>query len=265
MTTENRGASNNIEHTKISLEEMANSYLDSLQRNYDMVCYTLAGSRKTNEEDYDDFSQQLQVMPRQPSRMSFDDAKKSSEQWLLRNSLADALALVMPVLEDARTVCALCDFKASGKKDHDELQQIATDQRSEFLQFEIADKFSTLKEKYQISTDVEDHILGLMELTKALMTKGGILTDEEADENGECLLKIRSVHIVQDSQPSEGGAASVNLSRRVGDSEKVFTVGQEIHFSKADHVGALLTVGIFITDVLKGVQTYAQKTGAAED
>jgi hypothetical protein len=67
------------EQTKISLEEMAIRYLDVLQRNYDMVCFTLAGSRKINESDYDDFSQQLQVMPRQPARMEFEKAKFASE------------------------------------------------------------------------------------------------------------------------------------------------------------------------------------------
>jgi len=251
------------ETTTISLEEMAARYLDTLQRNYDMVSYTLAGSRKINESDYDEFSQQLQVMPRQPSRLSFDKAKVASEQWLLRNSLADGLAIVMPVLEDARTICALCDFKASGSTDQDELQKIASNQRAEFLQEEIGRKFEILEERYQIGCDVKEHILGLMEFTKALMMKDGILTAEESSDGEKRQLKIRSVQIVQSG---DGGdtSGSLSLTRRVGDSERDIKVGDSIHFTKAEHIGAILTIGIFVTDILRGIQAYAQSTGAAD-
>lgn len=250
--------------TKISLEEMATRYLDALQKNYDMVSFCLAGSRQINEADYDEFSQQLQVMPRQPARMEFEKAKFASEQWLLRNSLADGLALVMPVLEDARTVCALCDFKAAGSTDPVELQKIATTHRAEFLQIEIAKKFEFLLQKYGIACDVTPHILGLMEVTKALMMKDGILTEEETEDGARRTVKIRSVQIVQSPETNASGGASLNLTRRVGDSEKVIRVGDSIHFTKAEHIGSLLTIGIFITDILRGVQSYAQKTGAAD-
>lgn len=252
------------EQTRISLEEMAVRYLDPLQKNYDMVCFSLAGSRKLNEADYDDFSQQLQVMPRQPARLEFEKAKFASEQWLLRNSLADGLALVMPVLEDARTVCALCDFKASGSRDQVELQKIATTDRAEFLQMEIEKKFEFLLGKYKIACEVTPHILSLMEVTKALMMKDGILTAEESEDGTHRTVKIRSVQIVQSPGNEGAGAGSMNLTRRVGDSEKVIRVGDQIHFSKAEHIGALLTIGIFITDILRGVQQYAQATGAAD-
>lgn len=252
------------EHTTISLEEMAARYLDTLQKNFDMVSYTLAGSRKINESDYDEFSQQLQVMPRQPSRLAFDKAKTASEQWLLRNSLADGLAVVMPVLEDARTICALCDFKASGSTNQEELNEIASTQRAEFLQQEIGKKFEILEERYGITCDVKDHILGLMEFTRALMTKDGILTEAEAPD-GKRTLKIRSVQIVQSGTSKEGDQpGSLNLSRQVGDSEREIKVGESIFFSKAEHIGAILTIGIFVTDILRGIQAYAQSTGAAD-
>lgn len=252
------------EHTKISLEEMANRYLDSLQKTYDMVCYTLAGSRRLNEADYDEFSQQLQVMPRQVARMEFERAKFATEQWLLRTSLADSLALVIPVLEDARTICALCDFKASGSRDQDALQKIATVKRSEFLQQPIEDKFKLLAEKYNITCEVTPHVLGLMEITKALMTKDGILTEEESEDGAMRRLLIRSVQIVQTPDADTSGGNRLSLSRKVGDSERQIKVGEKIHFTKAEHLGSLLTMGIFITDILKGIQLYAQSTGAAD-
>lgn len=252
------------EQTIISLEEMAARYLDRLQNIYDMVSYTLAGYRKTSESDYDEFAQQLQVMPRQPARLSYEEVKPASEQWLLRNTLSDGLAIVMPVLEDARTICALCDFKGSGNKDPEQLNEIASNQRAEFLQQEIDKKFEILEERYGIATEVKAHILSLMEITKALMMKEGVLTDEEA-EDGKRRLRIRSVQIVQSSSAeSSAKPGSLNLTRQVGDMERDIEVGETIYFTKAEHIGAILTIGIFVTDVLRGIQAYAQSTGAAD-
>lgn len=254
------------EKTVISLEEMAARYLDRLQGVYDVVSYTLAGSRRICESDYDEFAEQLQVMPRQPARLSFDQVKPVAEQWLLRNSLSDCLEIVVPVLEDARTICALCDFKASGSSNQEELNEIAANQRAEFLQQEIDKKFDFLREHYRIETEVRDHILGLMQFMRALLVKEGVLTKEEAEDETKRTLRIRSVQIVQASDSGQSASpGSLNLSRKVGDIEREIKVGETIRFTKAEHIGAILTVGIFVTDILRGIQAYAQSTGAADD
>jgi hypothetical protein len=248
--------------TRISLEEIATKYLGSLQKSHDMLSYFLSGSRKVSEADYDEFSNQLQVMPRQQARMGFEDVKRSTQQWILRNTLSDSLALVMPLLEDARTVCALCDFKAAGKTDQEELQKIAGNDRGEFLQKPLEQKFSYLEDTYEITCEVKEHILALMKLCQSLMTKDGILTEDEAPD-GSITLRIRSVQIVQ-SPGNEQSSQSVSLSRQVGDSTREINVGEHIHFNKAEQVGSILTIGVFISDILKGIQLYAKKTGVAE-
>jgi hypothetical protein len=73
------------------------------------------------------------------------------------------------------------------------------------------------------------------------------------------------VQIVQSSSvesPAEPG--SLNLTRQVGDTERDIKVGETIYFTKAEHIGAILTIGIFVTDILRGIQAYAQSTGAAD-
>lgn len=252
---------NSSQTTRISLEEIATKYLGALQKNHDMLSFFLSGSRKTTESDYDEFSNQLQVMPRQVDRMDFENAKRATQQWVLRNTLSDSLALVMPLLEDARTVCALCDFKSSGSTDQAELQKIANQDRAEFLQKPLAKKFAHIEETYDVTCEVTEHILALMDICKALMTKDGILSEDEAVD-GKRTLKIRSVQIVQTPSSDDSGQ-NLSLSRKVGDSTRDIKVGEEIHFNKAEQIGSILTVGVFISDILKGIQAYAQKTGAA--
>ena len=252
--------------TTISLEQMATRYLDALQKVHDLVCFTLAGARKISEQDYDEFSQQLQIMPRQQSRMAFEKAKEATQQWLLRNSLGDSLALVVPLMEDCRTICELCQLKAAKKTGKAALNKVRGKSRTDFLQLPPEEKFTHLKENYDIGCEVDEHILALLSLTKCLMMNNGVVSTEAADDKGELRVKIRSVQLVQGAGTAEDMAkGKLTLSRKVGDSELVFKENEQIGFSKAEHIGALLTVGVFVTNMLQGLQAYAKKTGAASE
>lgn len=249
----------------ISLNEVATRYLDSLQRVYDIVSYSLAASRRINEHDYDEFSQQLQVMPRQQARMDFEKAKDATEHWFLRNSLGDAIALVGPLMEDCRTISALCTYKVAGKNDQARLQAIVGEERQKFMQLPAKEKFRVLTEEYSVSSPVQEHIEGLLDAAKCLIWKNGVVSEEEVNSDGKLKFKIRTVHIVPVSAPSPGKEPTLSITRRMGDSEKVFAVGETIGLSKAEHIGAIITVGLFIASMLQALQDFAKKIGAADD
>lgn len=253
--------SNQQQSTTISLEQMATRYLDALQKIHDMVCFTLAGARGISERDYDEFSQQLQVMPRQQSRREFENAKITTQRWILRNSLGDALALVAPIMEDCRTICELCDAKAESKTDATSLAAIRGDNRQKFLQLKPEKKFDDLAERFNIQCDVKSHVLNLLHVTRSLMTNDGVLAKEDCDAEGGITLRIRSVQLAQ--SPDE--ADKLVLKRQIADSERRIQAGEEINFSKAEHIGSLLTIGVFVTEMLQGLQNYAKATGNARE
>jgi len=248
-------------NTTISLDDMATRYLDALQKIHDMVCFSLAGARGISERDYDEFSQQLQVMPRQQSRREFEHAKQATQQWVLRNSLGDALALVAPLMEDCRTICELCDAKAQGKTDAASLDKIRGENRQQFLQLKPAEKFDHLASHFNIQCEVKEHILVLLRITHSLMANDGKLAKEDCDSDGGVTLKIRSVQLTQDPAQSD----SLVLKRQIADSERRIQEGEEIHFSKAEQIGSILTIGVFVTEMLQGLQNYATSTGNARE
>jgi len=253
--------SKTTETQTISLEDMATRYLDALQKVHDMVCFSLAGARMVSERDYDEISQQLQVMPRQQNRMPFERAKEASEQWLLRNSLADSLALVAPLMEDTRTLCELCELRAAGTTDRASLDQVRGANRDAFLRLAPKEKFARLRERFDIGCEVEPHILALLAVTQCLLGNDGRLSAEAAGEAGELRVPIRSVHLV----PAGESEGRVTLERSIEDNERVLAVGQPIRFSRAELIGAILTVGMFVGNLLQGLQEYAKKTGAASE
>jgi hypothetical protein len=246
--------------TTISLNDVAVRYLDHYQKLFDLLIFSLSSFRKASEQDYDEFANQLVIMPNNKSRMSFEKAKDATESWVLKHILSEALGSVVPLMEDSRTICALCDFKAANSNDAAKLQAITTTDRQEFLQLPVAKKFEVLTSKYNLTNDVQEHVISLMEVTRALLVKDGVLTNEETGNKPEMTLKIRSVTLVQNPGPNN---ESFNLSRKISDNTRTVKVGEKIVLSKAEQFGALITLAIFLSSLLQGVQNYARKTGAA--
>jgi hypothetical protein len=251
-----------VSTTTISLNDVADRYLSHYQKLFDISMFSLSSFRKANEQDYDEFAQQLIVMPKNQSRMSFDKAKDATENWVLKHVLAEALGSLVPLMEDCRTICALCDFKTAKKQTNSEVQTIVGQQRQDFIAMPLADKFKLLKEKYNLSSEVQEHVQSLLSVTRAL-ARDSVLTEMETDGKPETTLMIRAVTLVQNPAKGPNGEQTVNLSRKVADHSRVVKVGEKITFTKAEQFGSLVTMAIFLGSMLQGVQAYAKKTGAA--
>ena len=251
-----------VSNTTISLNEVADRYLSHYQKLFDISMFSLSSFRKASEQDYDEFAQQLIVMPKNQGRMSFDKAKDATETWVLKHVLAEALGSVVPLMEDCRTICALCDFKTAKKQNPAEVQEITGKQRQEFIGLSLADKFKVLKEKYNLDSEVKEHVQSLLQVTRAL-ARDSVLTETETEGKPETTLKIRAVTLVQNPAKGPNGEATVNLSRKIADATRVVKVGEKITFSKAEQFGSLVTMAIFLGSMLQGVQANAKKTGAA--
>jgi len=116
----------------ISLNEIADRYLKVYQRLFDIAMINMAGARKVSEEDYEAVTNQFPVQPQQKERRDFEDAKDEAFDWQCRGLISEALSTVVPLMEDCRTVLALCDYKAAGKNDPDRIKEITDKERKEF-------------------------------------------------------------------------------------------------------------------------------------
>jgi hypothetical protein len=99
----------------ISLKDMAQRYLGAIQRSFDVAAVVVQGTREVNERGYDDLIASSRFLPNREQHRSFSEAKAIAERWILRNLLSDAFGAVVPFLEDARTICALDEWKKAGR------------------------------------------------------------------------------------------------------------------------------------------------------
>ncbi|MEM9444856.1 MAG: hypothetical protein AAGA18_05830 [Verrucomicrobiota bacterium] len=247
---------------KISLNEIADRYLNVYQRLFDIAMVNLAGYRKVSEEDYDSVTNQFPVQPQQKERRSFEAAKNASQDWLTRNLITEALSTIVPLLEDCRTVLALCDYKSAGKNDATEIQKITGKDRQEFMNLPVPDKFKFLKDKYSASSELQEQILSLMDFSRGMIMFEGKAT-KEICQDGKYIFKIRTITLSQTPAKSDSGEPILGLTRKMSDHTRQFKEGDQLELNKGEMIGSLVTIAGFLATLLASVQGYAKKVGAA--
>ena len=232
----------------ISLKEMGERYLGAMQRTHDIAAMVVQGAREVNERGYDELTAAARFLPAQNLRRPFAFAKPLAERWLLRNLLTDAFGALVPFIEDARTVCALHDWKVAGS-DAAKLPAIFREQRTDFLRKDLAAKLAHLRETHGLEPQLAEHIVGLEALAACLVRHDGIV-----QKDAPLAFTIVSLDLV--AAPAESGRP---VQPRLGETRNEFAPGAEVALEKVEYLNVLATIALFMNATLRRLQ---EKLGA---
>lgn len=238
---------------QINLGEMSLKYLGAIQRVFDMAACTVGSLRNQTEKDYDEFARALRFMPSQQHHLAFDAVRPVAESWLLRQLLAEAAGLLVPVLEDARSVAALATWKSTGSNDQSQLQKILGEDRQAFIRQSFDDKLKLLREEYNIASPNETSIHSYLKLGQAL-ARGGTVTDADANDGKDLVVRLMALDI----QPAKAGENQ--MTGRVVDVPKRFAAGDKIELKKEEVLSVFGGISLFITAIMSSLQGFVQKT-----
>jgi hypothetical protein len=247
--------------TQINLAEVVSRYLEGLQRVHDVINYVLAGERLLNEQEYENFSRASRVMPSQATRMDYDKAKEETNNWLLKQTLNETLGLLTLYLDDCRTICSICQWKADSGRTDGQLQKILNEDRATFLRLDLPAKIDALGSQYGISSTTADHVKSLYKARLSLSNANGLVSDKEAVD-GKLAVTLRNVQLV--SKPAEGQGGGVFVTSEVGDISKSFAVGDKVKLAKSEHLACILTIAFYVTTLAQSLRDYAQKLGVTQ-
>jgi hypothetical protein len=241
---------------QINLREMGLKYLGASQRTFDLTACTIGALRCETERDYDEFARSVRFMPSQQHHLAFDAIRPAAESWLLRQLLSEALSLLVPLLEDARSVAALAAWKAEGGIDQTRLQRILQEDRQAFLRLSLDDKLKHVKEKFALSAPNESFLNGYLKLGQALV-RGGAVIEADATDDGALVVRLAAV----DLQPASGeGVAAGAMTGRLVEMQKRFAVGDKLEFRKEEVLSLFASISLFITGIMGSLQAFVQKT-----
>jgi hypothetical protein len=228
----------------ISLQDMAQRYLGAMQRTHDIAAMVVQGTREVNERGYDELAAAARFMPAQNQRRAFAAAKPVAERWLLRHLLSDAFGALIPFLEDARTICALNEWKKAGS-DPTTLQPIFKEQRAEFVRKDTAARLAHLKDSYGLEPQLSAHITGLEALAACL-----VRTDGMVPKDGPALaFTIVSLDLVA----APAGSAQP-VQPQLGEARREFAPGAEVSLEKVEYLNVLATIALFMNATLRRLQ-----------
>lgn len=245
---------------KVSLGDLTQRYLTALQRNFDVTAYLVEGTRRVDERTYDEFSAAVRFQPSQKDRQRFDVAKEDAERWLLKSLLAESLSLVVPFLEDVRSIAGLAAIQAGGKNDQVALQKLLGEDRQAFLALDLADKFKHLQTEFAISSPISGSVLALTKLGVCIAARRGVVSDKDVTDGSALVLSLVALDLVPTTKPGE---AAPTIVPQVGELKRTFSIGETIRMEKTDYLNVITTLAIFINSTMKSVQTWVQaKQGA---
>ena len=246
--------------SQINLGEVVNNYLKALQRVFDVMNYTLASERLLNEQEYEEFSRGNRVMPSQQSRLDYEGARDETNTWLLKQTLNEALGVLVLFLDDCRTLGTLSSWKSKGGAGTD-LQKKLQEDRVAFARMDLPAKLEHLEKEFELASPSSEHILSLFRARRILAANDARVTDENL-EDGEFTVLLRSVQLK--TNPGDKQNPGVFVTSEMGDLKRTFKTGEKLRLNKQEHLAVILTVSLFITSQAQSLKEYAQKLGVAK-
>jgi hypothetical protein len=237
------------QNVQINLRDMATRYMGAIQRTFDLASSTIGSLRCQTEKDYDEFSSLGRFMPSPQQHANFDAIRPAAEQWLLRNLLSEGLGILVPFLEDCRSVAALAEWKATGG-DQANVQKIVNEDRQAFLRLGLPERIAHLREMFSITSPSENFVAGHLKLGQVL-AKGGVVGDGDGTEGSDLVVTLTGVQM----QPAQAGAAQqgrlVNVPKR-------FSPGQRVDFKKEEVLALFASIAVFVTTLMGSLQQRVQ-------
>ena len=241
---------------QINLRDMGLKYLGAIQNTFDLATATIGALRTQTERDYDEFARSVRFMPSQQHHLSFDAVRPAADSWLLRQLVNEAIGLLVPFLEDTRSVAALARFKAEGGTDQAKLQRILGEDRQNFLRLSIEDRIKLLKEGYTISAATDVFLPGYIKLLQVL-SRGGVVAQDDVNDGNDFVVRLTVVDL-QPAAAAEGQQGQV--TGRLLEVQKRFPVGARVDFRKEEVLSIFSSVAVFISGVMGSLQAFVAKT-----
>lgn len=238
---------------QVNLQQIAGQFMVGLQQHFDMLAFNLAARESVQEAAYNQHSNAPRIMPAAPRHQNFEQMQAYARDLMVRQVVGDSLNLAVTALNNAHFFLALVKHSPAQPDVNAEAQQAAQAAQQTFLRAPLDEKFNRLEQDYNIMCELEDSITSLGFVMNCLMQQGGLVKPGQSDDAGELVLELKTVEILEDSDPA------TKPKGKLVDLRKVFREGEAVQFSDVELQLILVTIASFADALFKSVAQYAQK------
>jgi len=244
---------------QVNLQQIAQQFMAGLQRHFDMLAFNLAARETVQEDAYNARVNAPRVMPAAPHHQNFEQMQAYARDLLMRQVVGDCMNLAVTGMNNAHFFLALVKATKANANVSQEAQQEAQKSQQAFVPAQLDEKFNRLEQDYGIMCELEDSIISLGFLMQVFMQQGGIVKPAQLDDNGELVLELKTVKVLN----READAAQPK--GKLVDQRKVFREGDAVVFTDVELQQILVTIASFADSLFKSVSHYAKSVKDANE
>jgi hypothetical protein len=230
----------------ISLQSISRNLLVHLQRQYDILAFTLANLRNEDPTAYDLTSAIARVMPAPKAHLTHAQMRAYSRGLLQRTAVNDLLQLSAAGLDQCHLLCAFIKEKGSQTAPNPEADQRVGQRQQAFARAKLQEKFETLETEFGIINELEDALFSLAAALRVL-ANGGQVTNDDISPDGTLVLDFKMVRDVE-----EDGKVQPKLT----DVSRTFRPGEQLVLTDDELIGLNITVAKFLDNLFRSVDQY---------
>lgn len=270
------------EENVISLQNISRTFMAALQRQHDMLAFSLAGLRTSDPRAYDYYSAVSRVMPSPQDHLTADQVNAYARNLMMRTTINDLLGIAAECLHRCHLLCVLIKVRGQNRAPDEALDRQIGEAHQAFVKMSLQDKFEELEETFGILCDLEDSIFSLAAALRVLSRVGGLVTNDDLAADGRLTLEfmaMKDYEVDDEVEAAETEAPAIpppGVTRhplpgdeellkkptktlsKLAETTRTFQPGEMLELTEEELLGLNITVAKFFDGLFRSVDHFGR-------
>ena len=258
----------------LSLQNISRTFFTALQRQHDMLAFSIAGLHTADPKAYEHFSTLSRVMPVPQAHLPPEQMLAYARGLMLRTTINDLLTLSSECMSQCYLLCLFIREQGKNPRRDPLVEKIISEKHQAFVKMNLQSRFTALEEDFGIVCELEDGIFSLAAALRVL-ARGGLVTNDDITPDGSLTLEFKAmkdVDVLPETTADETaptpppgvtvhGAGEVGKPKtiaRLSDTTRTFKPGEMLDLTDTELLGLNITVTKFVDGLLRSVDHFGR-------
>jgi hypothetical protein len=258
----------------LSLQHISRTFFTALQRQHDMLAFSIAGLHTADPKAYEHFSTVSRVMPVPQAHLPPEQMLAYARGLMLRTTINDLLTLSSECMSQCYLLCLFIREQGKNPRRDPLVEKIISEKHQAFVKMNLQSRFTALEDDFGIVCELEDGIFSLAAALRVL-ARGGLVTNDDITPDGSLTLEFKAmkdVDVLPETTADETaptpppgvtvhGAGEVGKPKtiaRLSDTTRTFKPGEMLDLTDTELLGLNITVTKFVDGLLRSVDHFGR-------
>ena len=259
----------------LSLQNISRTFFTALQRQHDMLAFSIAGLHTADPKAYEHFSSVSRVMPVPQAHLPPEQMLAYARGLMMRTTVNDLLTLSSESMVQCHLLCLFIREQGKNQRRDPLIEKIISDKQNAFQKMTLQDRFTALEENFGIVCDLEDGVFSLAAALRVLV-RGGLVTNDDITPDGSLTLEFKAMQDFEaPAEPEKTPEAALELPpgvtrhgltdenkpktvARLTDTTRTFKPGEMLNLTDSELLGLNITVAKFVDGLLRSVDHFGR-------